>query len=133
MNPLDQEISGVFGLLGLLFVFVIGYFSALLPQAEELVSRRASDVQDERTALVARLRSYRQLTIGLLTMVLLVMVVLLPITRRVLDTWSIRGPFPTLRAGLVLIDVFLVAMFVVGVRLLSRLSKRIKTVKGLGV
>jgi hypothetical protein len=133
MNSLDKEISEVFGLVGLLFVFVIGYFSALLPQAEELISRRASDVQDERTALAARLRSYRKLTVGLQTMVSLVTIVLLPITRRVLDAWSFRGPFQTLGAGLLLVDTFLVAMFIVGVRLLLRLSTRIKAVDALGV
>lgn len=31
---LDKQISDVFGLLAVLLVFVTGYFSALLPQAE---------------------------------------------------------------------------------------------------
>ena len=34
MSRLDDEISSAFALLGLLLVFVIGYFAALFPLAE---------------------------------------------------------------------------------------------------
>lgn len=133
MNDLDQEISDVFGLLGLLFVFVIGYFSALLPQAEDLMQRRAPDVQAERRSLWARLRAYRKLTIGMIAMIVLVLAVLLPISRRALAGWSFHGSFPTLRGGLLLIDAFLMAMMFAGLWLWKRLSRRIDDVQRLGV
>src|SRR5207244_12325068 len=36
---LDSQISDAFGLLGLLFVFVLGFFAAFVPVAEELIER----------------------------------------------------------------------------------------------
>jgi len=133
VSELDQQISDVFGLLGLLFVFVIGYFSALLPQAEELLERRASDLQSERRSLLARLRSYRKLTLGMIGMILLVDIVLFPISLSALTAWSLHEPFPTLRAGLLLIDAFLFVMLGAGIWLLVRLTRRIDQVRALGI
>jgi uncharacterized iron-regulated membrane protein len=133
LTDVDQEIADVFGLLGLLFVFVLGYFSALLPQAEELLQRRAPDVQEDRRALWARLRGYRRLTNGMVVMIVLVLGVLFPISRRSLETFSLAEGFPTLRAGLLLIDAFLVVMLIAGIWLWLRMSKRIDQVADLGV
>ena len=46
---LDEEISSAFSLLGLLLVFVIGYFVAFFPLAQELLERPAPDVAADET------------------------------------------------------------------------------------
>jgi hypothetical protein len=46
---LDEEISSAFSLLGLLLVFVIGYFAAFFPLAQELLERPAPDVAADDT------------------------------------------------------------------------------------
>ena len=46
---LDEEISSAFSLLGLLLVFVIGYFVAFFPLAQELLERPTPDVAADET------------------------------------------------------------------------------------
>lgn len=52
-------------------------------------------------------------------------VVVTPLTRRVVLAISFRGPFPTIGAGLLLIDVMLLALFAVAVWVWIRLGRRI--------
>lgn len=129
MKTLDDEINGILGLIGLLLVFVVGYFSALLPQVDEWLAREAPTVKADRSGLVRRLTAFRKLTIGFLCADLLVVALLTPVSRRVLLAWSFEEPFPTLRAGLLLIDLFLVVILVSGSFLLARLWKRIGHLK----
>jgi hypothetical protein len=126
---LDKEILDVFSLVGLLLVFVTGYFSALLPPMEDLIQRRAPDGRDERRALANRLNSYRKLLAGLLCLVGAILALLFPLSRRVLLDWSFRGAFPTLRAGFLLSYFLLIIVFSVSVKLMRRLSRRIADVK----
>jgi len=50
MSRLDDEISSAFALLGLLLVFVICYFAALFPLAQDLLERPAPEVATDRQA-----------------------------------------------------------------------------------
>lgn len=125
MNDLDLEISGAFSLLGVLLVFVIAYFSAILPDINELLGRPAPEVNADRRSLAARLRTYRSLTVGLLLVVAAVLTLLVPLSRRVLKSLSFTGPFQTIRAGLLFIDFLLIAMALVAGWLFARLSRRI--------
>lgn len=127
MTALDREISQAFGLLGLLLVFVLGYFSAFFPVVEELVHRDmpASASKEEKARVVTRLRSYRRLLAGLAGLTVLVLAVLGPLTRRVAVAWRWSGPFPTIRAGLLMIDLMLVLLLAFTVWLLARLGHRI--------
>ncbi len=124
---LDDEISAAFALLGLLLVFVIGYFAALFPLAQDLLERPAPEVGADRRALISRLRTYRVLVGGVLLLAAATGVVVTPLTRRVVLAISFRGPFPTIQAGLLLIDVMLLALFGVTVWLWIRLGRRIRT------
>jgi hypothetical protein len=72
--------------------------------------------------LVRRLRAFRKLAVGLLIADVLV----LAVSRRIVLDWSFEGPFPTLGAGLLLIDLFLVVILVSGAILLSRVWRRIR-------
>jgi hypothetical protein len=101
MTTLDDEISSAFALLGLLLVFVIGYFAALFPLAQDLLEQPAPEVKADRRALISRLRTYRVLVGGVLLLTVATGVVVTPLTRRVVLVISFRGPFPTIEAGAV--------------------------------
>ena len=130
MTTLDDEISKAFGLLGLLLVFVIGYFAALFPLTQDLLERPAPEIAADRRALISRLNTYRILVGGVLLLTVGTGVVVTPLTRRVVLAISIRGPFPTTQAGLLLIDVMLLALFAVTVWVWVRLGRRIRTLRG---
>lgn len=123
---LDEEISSAFSLLGLLLVFVLGYFAALFPMAQDLLEQPAPEVQADRKGLITRLRTYRVLVGGVLLLTVATGVVVAPLSRRVVLAISFRGEFPTIRAGLLLIDVMLLALFAATVWLWVRLRRRIR-------
>lgn len=129
MTTLDDEISTAFGLLGLLLVFVIGYFAALFPLAQDLLERPTPEVAADRRALISRLRTYRVLVGGVLLLAVGTAVVVTPLTRRVMLDISFRRPFPTIQAGLLLIDVMLLALFAVTVWVWLRLGRRIRALR----
>jgi hypothetical protein len=126
VTTLDDEITQILGLTSLLLVFVVGYFTALLPQIDEWLGRQAPEVHADRLVLVRRLTAFRKLAMGFLIADVLVLALLTPVSRRIVLDWSFEGPFPTLRAGLLLIDLFLVVILVSGAILLSRVWRRIR-------
>jgi hypothetical protein len=129
VNTLDRQISDAFGVLAVLLVFVIAYFTALLPTVEELLERPSPEVEHERSQLLGRLRAYRKLAVGFAALTLLVGIVLLPLTADVVREWSFEWPIHTARAGLTLVDVCLLGMLVAGLRLFQRLSRRIRALE----
>jgi hypothetical protein len=129
MKELDDEISSAFALLGLLLVFVIGYFAALFPLAQDLLERPAPEVDADRGALISRLQTYRVLVGGVLLLTVTTGVVVTPLTRRVVLAISFRGPFPTIEAGLLLIDVMLLALFAATLWVWIRLGRRIRSLR----
>ena len=130
---LDKQISDIFGLLAVLLVFVIGYFSALLPQAEDLIARLRPNEEAQRRVLRTRLATFRRLAYGLEGLTLLVLALLFSVSRQVITNWPANVPFPwvlsdnfpTIRGGLILVDVLLAAVFVATVWLIWTISSRI--------
>jgi hypothetical protein len=131
MTTLDKEISTAFELLGLLLVFVIGYFAAIFPLAQDLLERPAPEVSADRRALTSRLHTYRILVGGVLLLTVATGVVIAPLTREAVLALSIDGPFPTIKAGLLLIDVMLLALFAVTTWVWARLSRRIRDLRSM--
>ena len=129
MTKLADEISSAFALLGLLLVFVIGYFAAFFPLTQDILERPAPEVVADRRALISRLRTYRILVEGVLLLTAATGVVVTPLTRRVLLSISLRGPFPTIEAGLLLIDLMLLALFAVTSWVWIRLGRRIRALR----
>lgn len=121
--------ADVFGVLGVLLVFVIAYFTALLPQVDELLQRPGPVEADLREALAARLGAYRKLTGGFLVLVALVGMVLYPLSDQVLRQWSFHWPFPASRSGLLVVDVCLLGIFLAGLRLIQRISRGIQVLR----
>jgi hypothetical protein len=129
---LDKQISDIFGLLAVLLVFVIGYFSALLPQAEDLIARVRPNEEAQRRALRTRLSTFRRLAYGLEGLNVLVLALLFSVSRQVLSGWPTNVPFPwissdtfpTVRGGLILVDVLLVAVLVATAWLIRTISQR---------
>lgn len=107
-RTLDQQITDAGGLISLLLVFVFAYFSALLPVFEDLRHRPKPAAEDDRGALVRQLSTYRSIACGILSVVVAVLALLAPLSWRVAraQLWS---PFQTLRVGLLLVDVLLIA------------------------
>jgi cytochrome c biogenesis factor len=128
---LEEQISSAFSLLGLLLVFVIGYFAAFFPLAQELIERPAPDVTADRRALANKLRTYRVLFGGVLILTVATAIVLTPLTRRALVAISFRGPFPTTAAGLLLVDVMLIALVAVSLWVWMRLGRRARILDSL--
>jgi hypothetical protein len=110
MTPrsLDEQIVDVGGLISLLLVFVFAYFSALLPLFEDLRHRTKPAAEDDQQALMRQLSSYRALGYALLGVVVLVLVLLGPLSWHALNAQLWR-PFRTLRVGLLVVDVLLLA------------------------
>ncbi len=129
MKTLDDDISSAFALLAVLLVFVIGYFAAFFPLVQILLDQPTPEVEADRRAMVSRLRAYRVLLGGVILLTVLTGVVLAPLTRRVAVTISFRGPFSTVKAGLLLVDLMLLALFAVTVWVLVRIGRRIRTIR----
>jgi hypothetical protein len=105
---LDQQIVNAGGLIALLLVFVFAFFAALLPNFETARFQSIPAAVDDIHSLVGRLSTYRALAWSLFGVVVLVLALLGPLTRRDLGS-QIWNPFDTLRAGLLFVDVLLIA------------------------
>jgi hypothetical protein len=125
MSRLDRDIASAIGLLGVLLVFVLGYFAALFPVVLDLLSRSKPDVAADRKALATRLGAYVWLLAGLAALAAGAAVVLAPLSRHAIASFSLRAGFPTLRAGLLLLDLMLLTLIVAAAILAYRLRKRI--------
>jgi hypothetical protein len=128
-GSLDDQISAVFSLLGLLLVFVIAYFSALWPRVEDLIAVPRPEANADRQILARRLRSHRNLFLALIVIASLVIGLLVPVSRRVVDDWTIGEGFPTIRAGLLLVDVFLGGVVLASGVMSFRLGRRARQVQ----
>jgi hypothetical protein len=107
-EPLNGQIVDASSLLALLLVFVFAYFAALFPLFEEARQRPTPPARDDRAALIRRLSQYLRLGCGFLLITVMVILTLAPISWHALQT-SLWSPFQTLRVGLLLVDVLLVA------------------------
>lgn len=108
MNDLDTQIVGASSLVSVLLVFVFAYFSAVLPTIEELRARARPTADDDRAALRRRLGTYQMIVAAVVVLVGLVVLLLLPLSVEVLrQPWN--RTFNTLRAGLLLVEVLLLA------------------------
>jgi sterol desaturase/sphingolipid hydroxylase (fatty acid hydroxylase superfamily) len=110
---LNKEISDVFGLLGVLLVFVIAFYTYLLTQAEILITRAPPTVKAERRGLIAQLTTTRRLLSGLAVGTALILALLVPLLgRTVHGLLSKPDHFPTSQIGLVLVCGFLIVLLV---------------------
>jgi hypothetical protein len=123
---LDRQITEIFSLVAVLLVFVLGYFAAFFPQADELVERGvpAGASEADRRGLVQRLRTYRALVLGTGGLAAIVLGLLTPLTIDVAKQWSWH--YSTPRAGLLAVDLMLLLLLVVNSWLSVRLSRRIR-------
>lgn len=106
-EALDTQISSVFGLISLLLVFLIGYFSALWPRVDDWRGKPPPDVGADRVALGIQLKGFAKQFLALDVLVILVLTLLGPISRQAILQWGSGGGFPTIRAGLLFVDVLL--------------------------
>jgi small-conductance mechanosensitive channel len=108
--------------MGLMVVFVIGFFSSLVPSADEAWGRPTPEVAYDRVRLANRLRAQRNLLVGLILLILAVLGVVGPISLRAIR--SILKSYSVLAAGVVLINVLLLAMGVTSLIVSVKLDRR---------
>ena len=125
----DREIVETSGLIGLLLVFVFGYFAALLPVVLSLLESPRPDVEEDRADLATKIASFRLLMVGLFLLAVLVVVVLTPLSRSALASFSLAGPFPTIKAGLLVMDLMLMTLVVASAFLWFRMTSRIRLLR----
>jgi hypothetical protein len=110
LSDIDKQITDAFGLVGLLLVFVFSYFSAVLPHTNQLLETSIPEVIEvEQNKLKADCRTRQGVLIALITVVILIFVLLIPLLTHVLADWH-WVPFDTVRAGLAMVEVFLLLM-----------------------
>lgn len=138
MNELDREISDAFALLAVVLVFVFLLFSVIWQKFEELDAEPGSS---DYTALERRVSRYTgqwRLLLILLLATLLVFLLTVPLSRRVIAAGiHFDRPFDTTRAGLLLVDLFVLSLAAGCVTLMcrikskkSRLNTKIASLKG---
>jgi hypothetical protein len=128
---LDQEIIEAAGIIGLVLVFVFGYFAALLPVVLALLDTPSPDIADDRAALASRIAAYRWIIILLFLLTVLVGSTIAPLSRQVIASWSSSGPFPTIRAGLLVMDFLLLTLAGTTFLLWIRMTKRLRELRSL--
>jgi len=106
---LDNRIVDASSLVALLLVFVFAYFAALLPQFENMRAQARPNADDDRQQLEQRLRTYQFIGVGLAAVVVLVFLLLLPLSVDVIRAHPWAGPFDTVRFGLLLAELLVVA------------------------
>jgi hypothetical protein len=124
MSDLDEEIHQILDVFSLLLVFVIAYFTALLPRLEDLLEEVRPQVAHDRTRLQAKLLAYQRLLTALACVILLILALALPTTTALLSSLDFDRRFSTLRAGFLLLVLLLVASFAWVVRFALRLRGR---------
>lgn len=126
---IDQEIVNAASIIGLLLVFVFGYFAALLPVVLTTLDSPRPDVAEDRLTLASRLRSYKFVVAGLLLLALLVLLILLPLSGRAVSSLDREGGFDTVKAGLILMDIMLFTLLVATGWLWLRLRRRVRDLR----
>jgi NhaP-type Na+/H+ or K+/H+ antiporter len=108
----DKEITDVFALLGVLLVFVFAFLSALLALTGPVLDAEVPDELARRKALSRRAQTYFVLLAGLDGVIVLVAALVFDVTRRSITTPPQGADFPTVRAGLWLVDLLLLVTLV---------------------
>lgn len=126
MNALNREIADAFSLLGVLLVFVFLLFSIVWQQVESLNAEPNSDDDVLLTLRLARYERQRRLLLILMFATLLIVLLVIPLSRRVICMGiHFDRPFNTIGAGLILVDVFLIAL-IAGCLSILRIIKKEK-------
>jgi len=123
-KDLDKEITDVFTLLGVLLVFAIALFSALLPIVDGLVRKPKPAGAAETKELKGQLVAYALLIALLEALTIAVFLLLIPLSLRAIGLLGTGDEFPTIRAGLLMVESFLVLQGVSSGWLLIRVVRR---------
>jgi hypothetical protein len=121
---IDKQISDAVGLVGLLLVFVAGYLTATWTNASDLTSRPIPTIATDRARLRSRVVATRAVAVGALVSIVAVILLLVPLSVDVVSRVDLDSEFNTLRAGLLLVDAFLVSLAVAAAVLIHRLNQR---------
>jgi membrane-anchored glycerophosphoryl diester phosphodiesterase (GDPDase) len=125
-DALTHEIVDVFALLGVLLVFLVAYVTYLQTRVAADVRAGIPDFEASRKAVRARLRATRRLVLASAVSIVCVLLLLLPLSIRVIAGLSHRADFPTAQVGLLVTDVFLIGLLIAAGALALGISKRIQ-------
>jgi MFS family permease len=127
VSSTDDQIVKAFSLVSLLLAFTAAYFAALWPIISDLLNSPSPETLAERRAAGRRCRSYAISMLVFAVILALIAALLTPLTLHVLDDLGSQVGFDTVRAGLLLVQVFQIAGLVTGLVLFTRLRRRAGT------
>lgn len=125
-DRLTKEIVDVFALLAVLLVFIVAYLTYLQGRVVDEVHREIPPFESDRPPARARLRATRRLVVCAGASAVAVLLLLLPLSLRVLRALPGRRDFPTAQVGLILVDLFLVGMVTAAGTLAAQVTGRIR-------
>lgn len=125
MTVVRDEITEASGLIGLLLVFVFGYFTAVLPAALAARDTPRPEVKADIDDLVGALRRYCLVVVALLVLDVLTLAWLIPLTVETIRAITFDSGFPTIEVGLFMMVLLLASLLGTTIWLLVALLKRI--------
>lgn len=127
---LNRDIADSFQVISLLLVFVLAYFSAIYGQIQRAVRAPAGPAQTigQLTELRGEHRTYRRLLVFFAVVVTVIFALVAPLAVRIIAALARQFSYSTLRAGLLLVEVFLICALAAAGWLIRQLNARIRDI-----
>jgi len=126
VKVLDAQIVDAFSVVSLLIAIAAAYLAGIWPIVNDLLHGQDPDVAIDADRMARRCGAYVLSASALAVVNLLVMALLLPLLAQVITSFSSSGPFHTVRASLVLVELLLLSGCATSGVLAFRLYKRKK-------
>lgn len=124
VKVLDAQIVDAFSVVSLLIAIAAAYLAGIWPIVNDLLHGKDPDVAIDADGMAGRCGAYALSAAALAVVNLLVMALLLPLFTEVVTSFSSSGPFHTVRAALVLVELLLLSGCATSGVLAFRLHKR---------
>jgi len=124
VKALDAQIVDAFSVVSLLIAIAAAYLAGIWPIVNDLLHGKDPDVAIDADRMAGRCGAYAFSAAALAVVNLLVMALLLPLFGEVVTSFSSSGPFHTVRAALVLVELLLLSGCATSGVLALRLHKR---------
>jgi len=124
VKVLDAQIVDAFSVVSLLIAIAAAYLAGIWPIVNDLLHGKDPDVAIDADGMAGRCGAYALSAAALAVVNLLVMALLLPLFAEVVTSFSSSGPFHTVRAALVLVELLLLSGCATSGVLAFRLHKR---------
>jgi hypothetical protein len=124
VKVLDAQIVEAFSVVSLLIAIAAAYLAGIWPIVNDLLHGKDPDVEIDADGMARRCGAYALSASALAVVNLLVMALLFPLLADVVASFSTSGPFHTVRAALVLVELLLLSGCATSGVLAFRLHRR---------